>query len=69
MLPGWYGFGTAVKTWIAEASMRGLRFEYEMFETAEQKRLARGYTKHVFCDREVRPARLPEKYWHKFGIL
>lgn len=57
-----------VHTWISEASARGIRFEYEMLEAAENKRLAKGYTKHIFCDREVRPAKLPEKYWEKFGI-
>ena len=57
-----------VKTWIAEASARGVRFEYEMLEASAGARLAKGHTKHVFCDRDVRPAKLPEKYWVRFGI-
>ena len=57
-----------VKTRIAEASARGVRFEYEMVEALLGGRLAKGYTKHIFCTREVRPTKLPEKYWERFGI-
>jgi acyl-CoA thioester hydrolase len=57
-----------VKTSIAQASPRGIRFEYEMVEALQGARLAKGYTKHIFCNRDVRPTKLPEKYWERFGI-
>jgi acyl-CoA thioesterase FadM len=30
--------------------------------------LAIGSTTHVFCGRDMRPVKLPQKYWHAFGI-
>ena len=30
MLPGWYGFGTAVETWIAERPKQGMPFLQEL---------------------------------------
>src|SRR5262249_6425331 len=32
MLPGWYGFGTAVKTWIAEHPEQGMPFLKELYQ-------------------------------------
>jgi acyl-CoA thioesterase FadM len=42
-------------------------FAYEM-RLADGRRLATGYTKHLFLDRDFRQTRLPEKYWPMFGI-
>lgn len=66
--PARYDDEIIVKTWLAEANSRGLKVDYDMHEAASGARVAKGYTKHVFCGRDVRPCRLPEKYWEVFGI-
>ena len=66
--PARYDDEVVIQTTMGAASPRGIRFDYEMTESAGGGRLARGYTKHVFCGKDVRPQRLPEKYWGKFGM-
>ena len=66
--PARYDDEVIVTTTLGEASSRGIRFDYEMTESTSGARLARGYTKHVFCGKDVRPAKLPDKYWPMFGI-
>ena len=73
LAPARYDDEIRIRTWIAEATPRLVRFEYEFFDAAhgsgrEDKILATGFTKHIFCGRDVRPAKLPEKYWPLFGI-
>jgi phosphoenolpyruvate carboxylase len=31
MLPGWYGFGTAIKAWLAARPRDGMRILWEMY--------------------------------------
>ena len=57
-----------VRTSIESANRRMVTFAYEMRLAANDDRLARGYTKHLFLDREFRQTKLPEKYWAMFGI-
>ena len=45
-----------------------LRFEYEIEDAAHGTALATGFTKHVFCGRDFKPRKLPEKYRALFGI-
>lgn len=66
--PALYDEEVIVKTWIAEAQSRMLRFGYEMLESSTGRRLATGETKHVFCDRERKPMKLPAKYRPAFGL-
>lgn len=66
--PARYDDEVVVKTRLGEVSPRAVRFDYEMTHADTGVRLAMGYTKHVFCGRDVRPQRLPEKYWALFGI-
>ena len=56
----------AVTARIAEANRRFVTFEYEM--RCEGRKVATGYTKHIFLSREMRPVRLPDKYAPLFGI-
>jgi acyl-CoA thioester hydrolase len=51
-----------VRTWVAEARMRTIKFAYEVFNDATGQRLATGETLHVICDGQGRPKELPEKY-------
>jgi acyl-CoA thioesterase FadM len=43
-------------------------FAYEMRLAADGKKLAAGETRHIFCNRELKPCRMPEKYRAKFGL-
>jgi acyl-CoA thioester hydrolase len=57
-----------VKTWIADANTRMVTFGYEMRRAEGNRVLATGETKHIFCGRDLRRTRLPEKYRPLFGI-
>jgi acyl-CoA thioester hydrolase len=57
-----------VRTRIAQAHPRLVRFEYEMLHALTNRVLATGETKHVFCDRQRRPVKLPQKYRSAFGM-
>ena len=57
-----------VETRIAEANSRLVSFGYEMRLADADRKVATGSTRHIFCNREMKPARLPEKYRAAFGI-
>src|SRR5713226_4719490 len=67
--PALYDEEVVVRTWIAEANPRMIRFGYEMTEATGGRRLATGETKHIFCGRDRKPRKLPEKYRAAFGIV
>ncbi len=66
--PARYDEEVVIRTTLAEASPRMIRFDYEMVDSTNGTKLATGFTKHVFCGRDMRPKKLPEKYWPMFGI-
>ncbi len=51
-----------IRTGVAEARSRTLRFTYEITSDATGQLLATGETTHVICDRTGRPKTLPAKY-------
>lgn len=55
-----------IATTISEAGNRLVTFQYEM--TCAARKVAKGHTRHVFLNRELRPVRLPQKYCALFGI-
>jgi acyl-CoA thioester hydrolase len=57
-----------VKAWISAAATRMVTFSYEMRLAENDRKLAAGFTRHIFLTREFRPVRLPEKYFLMFGI-
>jgi acyl-CoA thioester hydrolase len=57
-----------IKTWIADASSRMVTFAYEMRLADGDRKVATGETRHVFCNRELKPCRMPEKYRLRFGL-
>jgi acyl-CoA thioester hydrolase len=57
-----------VKAWIEEANTRMATFAYEMRLAEGDRKLATGHTRHIFVNREMRRARLPEKYHAMFGL-
>jgi len=57
-----------VKAWIEEANPRMVTFAYEMRLAEGDRKLATGHTRHIFVNREMRRARLPQKYHAMFGL-
>ena len=57
-----------VKTWIEKTTTRMVTFAYEMRLAENDRRLATGYTRHIFVSRAMRPTQLPEKYHALFGL-
>ena len=66
--PARYDDVLRIRTRIAEARTRTIRFSYEVFHDATGDLLATGSTGHVICDSEGRPRSLPEKYRKLFAI-
>jgi len=56
-----------IDTWIAEAGPRLVRFAYEIQGVGGRK-LVTAETTHIFCGRNLKPCRLPEKYKTCFGL-
>jgi len=57
-----------VRTAVASASERVIRFAYEIRNKETGEILATGETAHVVADRSLRPARLPVRYRRYFGL-
>ncbi len=57
-----------VETRIADANTRLVEFAYEMRLGDSGRKLVTGSTRHIFCNREMKRVRLPEKYRSAFGI-
>ncbi|MEQ1948334.1 MAG: thioesterase family protein [Bryobacteraceae bacterium] len=68
LAPARYDDEISVVTTVAGASPRLLRFDYVIQDVTTGKTLATGYTKHIWCGRDMRSTRLPEKYWSAFGM-
>jgi acyl-CoA thioester hydrolase len=66
--PARYDEEIAVTTSIASASRRAVEFHYEIRNAETGRELAAGGTKHVFLGADMKPVKLPEKYWPLFGI-
>jgi len=66
--PARYDDEIAVETSIARANHRMVAFGYSIRNAATGGTLATGTTKHIFLDAEMRPVKLPEKYFEFFGI-
>ena len=57
-----------VETRVAAANSRLVSFSYEMRLADGDRKLATGSTRHIFCNREMKPVRLPVKYRKAFGV-
>ena len=68
MSPARYDEEVIIRTGIARAHPRMVAFGYELVSAETGRNLAEGYTKHIFCGRDLRPCRLPAKYHELFGI-
>ena len=43
-------------------------FTYQMRRAEDDRSLATGSTRHIFCNRDMKPIRLPFKYRAAFGM-
>jgi acyl-CoA thioester hydrolase len=66
--PARYDDEIVVRTSIARSSSRLVEFQYEILGADDGRPLAGGSTVHVFCDRDLRPTKLPRKYWPTFQV-
>lgn len=66
--PARYDEEIAVETSIARANRRMVVFEYSIRNAGTGAALASGSTKHIFLDAEMKPVKLPQKYFDFFGI-
>jgi len=57
-----------IRTVVAGATDKVIRFQYEICNKHTNKLLATGETVHVITDAQVRPARLPDRYRRYFGL-
>lgn len=60
--PARYDQEVVVETEIVGANARIVEFSYRILVAGSEKLLARGSTKHLWLNRDMRPSRLPEKY-------
>jgi acyl-CoA thioester hydrolase len=66
--PARYDQEISVETSIGLANRRMVEFRYEIREAGQNQLLASGETKHIFLGRDMKPVKLPEKYYPFFGI-
>jgi len=67
LFPARFDEDVIIETRVAEANSRIVSFGYEM-RLEDGRKLATGSTRHIFCNREMKPVRLPEKYRTLFGM-
>ena len=68
LFPARFDEDVIIETRVAEANSRIVSFGYEM-RLVQGRKLATGMTRHIFCNREMKPMRLPAKYRVLFGIV
>ena len=66
VFPARYDQEIAIETQVATANSRLVEFTYKICHAESGQVLARGATKHVWLNREMRPSRLPAEY---LGLL
>ncbi len=68
LYPARYDQEIIVETEIASANARLVEFAYEIRSADPDRLLAKGATRHIWLNREWRPARLPLKYEHLLRV-
>lgn len=58
-----------VRTRIAQAGNRVVKYSYEILRDSDSGLLATGGTTHVICGKDGKPKQLPEKYRQRFRAL
>jgi acyl-CoA thioester hydrolase len=67
LAPARYDDEIVISTTLGNPSPRMPRFDYAIADAGGRK-LATGFTKHVWCGSDFRPKKLPEQYWTAFEI-
>ncbi|MCU1274247.1 MAG: thioesterase superfamily protein [Bryobacterales bacterium] len=67
LFPARFDEDVIIETRVADANSRIVSFGYEM-RLVDGRKLATGSTRHIFCNRDMKPVRLPAKYRALFGI-
>jgi acyl-CoA thioester hydrolase len=65
--PARYDQEVAVETRIVKAGSRMVEFGYRIRSIEPERLLAEGFTRHIWLNREWRPASLPERYRASLG--
>jgi len=60
--PAYFDDELRIRTRVAEAGSRVIRFGYEVIRSETAELVATGETVHVICDKNGRPKALPAKY-------
>ncbi len=60
--PARYDQEIVVETEVVSSNPRMVEFSYQILAADTEKLLARGSTKHLWLNRNMRPSRLPDKY-------
>ena len=66
--PARYDDEIDIETRIEKATPRGVHFVYIMRHAETGRKLAEGFSRHLFLDRELKPMRLPERFHRQFGL-
>ena len=66
--PAHFGEEIVIRTSLAKATDRVIRYRYEIRRKDSGQLLATGHTAHVITDPEFRPARLPDSYRKYFSL-
>ena len=66
--PALYDEEVVIRTRIQAANSRQVRFAYELVSAEDSRRLAEGYTIHVFMGPDRKARKLPVRYHPLFGI-
>ena len=60
--PARYDQEIFVETEVVSSNSRMIEFSYRILLAGTERLLARGSTKHIWLNRDMRPSRLPRKY-------
>jgi acyl-CoA thioester hydrolase len=66
--PARYDDEVEIETIIEKATTRGVHFAYTMRNAGTGQKLAEGFSRHLFLDRDLKPMRLPERFYPQFGL-
>ena len=62
LYPARYDDEVVVETKMTKSTVRAVEFRYEIRSVEPNRLLAEGHTRHLWLNREMRPARLPGQY-------
>ena len=66
--PARYDDEIDIETRIEKATPRGVHFAYDMHHAGTGRKLAEGFSRHLFLDHDLKPMRLPERFYPQFGL-